>query len=702
MSCIEFREDTDRIAWLTIDQSERETNRIDTAFIDDLEAVFSKVEAEVRLQGVVFMSGKNDSFLLGWDLDELEAARDSEKVRMNSRRMQRLLNRIAGLDVPTVAAIHGTCLGGGFELAIACHLRVASDHEKTVFGLPEVRLGLIPCCGGTQRLPGRIGLEDSLDLILNGRELRIDQAGKMGLLESIVPRENLKEEARRLVLSNHGIQRTKKSFFEKINPASKLTCGRVFEKARESTARKFRGDNPALFRIIDVLERGIKEGMESGLAMEARVFGDLAISRPARNLLFIEKMKQENATYSGPWTDGSSEREIRLMGVVGEGGTGVGIIYLLTDKEIRTRFKEVSPEGVSKVFQRIASLHHGQNREKGPAGKLFERKMDTVTGTTDYRGFGRADLIIDTSPEEKSAKKLVFKELEERIDKSCVIATTISSLSLFDLASDMLVPTRLVGLHLFHPIHTMPLLEIIEGEWTDRYATRTAFNLSRKLGKIPIVVKDTPGFLVNRIRMALINESFLLLEEGLRVEAVDQALVDFGFHLGPFQLIDGIGFEVASKVASAMKESFGSRLPISKALQAVLNSTRQGGIHSFYIDEEDGSVVNPQLYIEIGRSPETGEVPGSLKIQKRLLNAMINEAVICLEDEVVGRPEDVELGTVLGMGFPSFRGGLLRYADQHGIRRVVDELERQVEGRGGKRQPADTLVKMAKEGRRFF
>jgi 3-hydroxyacyl-CoA dehydrogenase/enoyl-CoA hydratase/3-hydroxybutyryl-CoA epimerase len=467
-------------------------------------------------------------------------------------------------------------------------------------------------------------------------------------------------------------------------------------------ARKAWGSNPALFRVIDVVERGMREGMESGLAMEAKVFGDLAISGPTKNLLFVERMRREQAAYSGPWHGGVGERDVRLAGVVGGGKTGAGVIYLLTDKSIRTRFKEISPEKVSMAFREIASLHRSNNREKVAVGKEFERKMDNVTGTTDYRGFGRMDLVIETIPEEISAKKAAFKELEERIEKSCIIATAISSLSLFDLASDMSVPTRLVGLHFFHPVHTVPFLEIVEGEWTDRYATRTVFNLFRKLGKMPIVVKDTPGFLVNRIRMALINESFLLLEEGNRVEAIDRALVDFGFHLGPFQLIDQIGVEVASKAAAVMNESFGPRLPLSKAFRVVLSATQRGVIHSFYIDKGKGSTVNPQLYLEIGRSPETGVVTGSLRIQNRLLNAMLNEAVICLEDGVVARPEDIELGTLLGMRFPSFRGGLLRYADQHGIGRIVDELEVLTASRGAKRQPADTLVKMAKAGNRFF
>ncbi len=702
MNCIEFREDNDKIAWLTIDQTDREINVIDTPFIEDLEAVLSKVEAELRLRGVVFLSGKSDSFLSGWDIVELETARDSEQVRMNSRRMQRLLDRLAGLNVPTVAAIHGACLGGGFELAIACRVRVASERETTVFGLPEVGLGLIPGCGGTQRLPERIGLEGSLDVILNCRDLRVDQVQKMGLLDSIVPRENLKAEARRFVLSGLGNDRPKKTFFANVIPRSKLSYGRTLEATRESIARKFRGSNPALFRVIDVVERGLREGMQSGLAMEAKVFGDLAISEPAKNLLFVERMRRAQAANSGLWPGGVGERDVRMAGVVGGGKTAAGVIYLLTDKSIRTRFKEVSPEKVSMAFRKIASLHRSKNRENVADGKELERKMDNVTGATDYRGFGRSDLVIETIPEEISAKKIAFKELEERIEKSCIIATTISSLSLFDLASDMSVPTRLVGLHFFHPIHENPFLEIVEGEWTDRYATRTVFNLFRKLGKMPIVVKDTPGFLVNRIRMAMINESFLLLEEGIRVEAIDRALVDFGFHLGPFQLVDQIGFEVASKAAAVMNESFGPRLPFSKAFQAVLSATQQGGIHSFYIDKGEGSTVNPQLYLEIGRSPEIGEVTGSLKIQNRLLNAMVNEAVICLEDGVVARPEDIELGTLLGMGFPHFRGGLLRYADQHGIDRIVDELEMLAATRGGKRQPADTLVKMANEGERFF
>jgi 3-hydroxyacyl-CoA dehydrogenase/enoyl-CoA hydratase/3-hydroxybutyryl-CoA epimerase len=702
MKAIEYFEDENHIAWLLIDLPGSEVNLVNDAFIDALEEVFSRVEVELRLRGVVFMSRKRDSFVSGADLDELAAVKDSEEARARSKRAQKVMNRIAALDIPTVAAIHGPCLGMGLELAVACRRRVASNWRGTRLGLPELRHGRIPSAGGTQRLPRLIGVANSLDLILKGHDIGAEEAFSIGLLNNVGPREILEREARHQVLTFRKGARKPRLAASELTRMAGLARGRVFDAARRRWAWQRCGYHPLPYRVIEVVEEGLTHGIAAGLELEAKTAGDLSVNTASVNLLGLERRRRRRSSEAIRPSGDRFAEEIGSVGIFGGGRMGTELAFRLTDRGIRTRLRETSPEKNSAALKELAALHLTRTADKMGEDGSLERRMDRITVTTGFSGFRRAGLIIEAVPEEAAIKREAIREIEEIVPSTCILATTSRSLSVSALAADMAVPDRLVGLHFYRNGDGPSVTEVVCGDRTGSRAIRTAESLVKAIGTLPIVVRGIPGSLVNRILFTVLNESFYLLELGLPLESIDEAMVDFGFTAGPFRLVDDIGFHVISSVASSMSEKYGQRLPLARSVKTLLASVQRNGDFRFYNRVAGDSTVDPRVYLEIGRTAERGMEIGALTIQDRLLYAMINETAYVLEEGVVGSAGEIELAMVHGMGFPAYRGGLLRLADDRGIETVTRTLLELSAECGPRFHPAPLLEEMCSRGTSFL
>jgi 3-hydroxyacyl-CoA dehydrogenase/enoyl-CoA hydratase/3-hydroxybutyryl-CoA epimerase len=671
----------------------RPANRFDEVLLEALERAVSALEEEPDLRGVLFLGGTDGVFIDGFDPDWLDGLTDSEAARAFAVRGGALMDRIAAIAAPTAAVIDGPCLGPGLALALACGVRIASDRGGTRLGVPECRLGLVPVFGATQRLPRLVGLSRSLRPIVAGRPLDARAARRIGLVDAVVPRPALEEEAERRLRESPPRRTPRLS--DRVVARSAFLRTRVLDRVRREIGRKTGGFYPAPFRALDVIERGLRNGHAEGLDREARAFGDLVIGRASRNLRFLERGREAARASDGPWGGRATPGEIGFAGVIGAGTMGAGIAGLLVDAGVRTRLMDLTTDRLSAALRRIDA----SRGVKAAGRRERERRMDRVTTTTDMRGFGRADIVIEAVPEEIGLKRDIIARIEEAVPPRCVIATNTSSLPVAELAGAARRPSRLVGLHFFHPVERMPLVEIVAGEKTSATAARAAFRLAKRLGKVPVVVRDGPGFLVNRLLMAGIDEAFHLLEEGVSIEAIDGSMRDFGFRAGPFQIIDRVGFEVAARVAARLAAAFGGRETLSRALLSILDPDRPGGAVRFY---DDAGRAVPEIEAEArreGGGPAPWNLPG---IRDRMLFAMINEAAACLESRVVACPGDVELAAVFGFGFPPFRGGPLHHADRIGITRVVDALEALRERHGERFRPAGLLRTMAAAADVFF
>ncbi len=672
-------------------------------------ALMDEVERDASVRALVLLSGKPDSWIAGADIEqfaEIHASSDGERL---SRLGQELLDRLERLRTPVVAAIHGACLGGGLEVALACDWRVATEHPKTLFAFPEVQLGLIPGAGGTQRLPRLVGLQQALDTILTGKNVRARKALAVGLVDDLVHPAILREVAVRRARELAAGTRPRAA--RRHGPTTLLLednpLGRavVFRQAREQVQKRTRGHYPAPLAAIEVIQAGYAQGMEAGLREEARRFGELTTSDVSRELVSV--FFATTALKKDPGVDPPAPpRPVRKLAVVGAGFMGAGIAAVAAQQAgTPVRLRDAELPRVAKGLAAVREVLGERLKRRALTRQEYESRLALVTGTVDYTGFRRADLVIEAVFEELALKRRVLAEVEAAAPDA-IFATNTSTIPVTAIARDAARPERVVGMHFFSPVQKMPLLEVVVGERTSPEAIATAVAYGKQLGKTVIVVRDGPGFYVNRILAPYINEAGHLLDEGAAIDAVDRALVGFGFPVGPITLVDEVGLDVAGKSGRIMAEAFGARMEASQSLERVLESGRLGrkGKRGFYAYDAAGKKgdVDESVYALLPRGGGARRVAiAPEEIVQRTVLAMLNEAVRCLEDGVLRSPRDGDVGAVFGIGFPPFRGGPFRYLDTLGAGTVVRALE-QLDARfPGRFAPAETLRLMAASDRRF-
>jgi 3-hydroxyacyl-CoA dehydrogenase/enoyl-CoA hydratase/3-hydroxybutyryl-CoA epimerase len=693
------------IAVLEWDLPGEKVNKLSSPVMMALDKILDDLKAS-SYKAVVIISRKSKIFVAGADINEIVNIREKKDAFEKAASGQRILSKFEDLPMPVIAAINGACLGGGCELVLACDYRLASDDKSTQIGLPETKLGIIPGFGGCVRLPRVIGLQAALDIILAGKSVDSKKAYKLGLVDSVVPSNLLEAEAIKFAKEVAGKGKRRKTFSAKgaANVVLESFVGRpiVFSQARKGVMKMTKGQYPAVLKAIDVVKNTYgMSNRDKALKIEAEGFSEVAITDVSKNLIRIFFMTEAIKKQNGVDNPSVKGREISHMGVLGAGTMGGGIAQLGADKGIEVRVKDLSPDALSKAFIAAQKIWQKKMEQRRMDKYEFKKKMDLISGGLDYAGFKRLDLVVEAIVEDMNIKKKVIGETAGQMRDDAIIATNTSSLSVTEMAKGHPRPENFVGMHFFNPVHKMPLVEVIRGEKTSDEVTATIFELSKRMGKIPVVVRDGPGFIVNRLLLPYLNEAVYLFEEGYSVEDIDKAFVKFGMPMGPLRLLDEIGIDVAVKVAKIFHQAFGERAEPCKIMYKMSDNKDRFGVKSgkgFYTYDEKGrqQAVDTSIYAACGLGQPTKKVTNHDELVHRGIFAMINEAMIALEEKIVDTHDQVDLGMIMGTGFPPFRGGLMKYAETVGYAKIADDLEVFSTRYGKRHKPSSALIKAAK------
>jgi 3-hydroxyacyl-CoA dehydrogenase / enoyl-CoA hydratase / 3-hydroxybutyryl-CoA epimerase len=680
------------VLWFDVPNSRVNVLRPDIE--DDLHIALAELESD-RPKVLVIASAK-DSFCVGADVEVLDAVDGVVAMVELSRSGQRIMDRIENLPFATVAAIEGSCLGGGLELALACDHRVAADTDSTQLGLPEVQLGLIPGAGGTVRLPLLIGIENALDMILTGRRHRPDRARRLGLVDDVVHPAILLAAAFEVA----GKSRPDPSLLDRVrslalggNPVGRRL---MFSRARDSVMDRTHGNMPAPLRAIDVIATGVEEGAEAGLRAEAEAFGELAATPQAGALihLFRSRSRTKDSVTGNP-------RPVDKVAVIGAGLMGAGIAAVTAaDAGIPVRLRDLAWEQLGRGMRDIRDEVNGRRHLRDPEKKSI---LARVMPTTELSGFSDVDVVIEAVVEKLPVKHQVLADMEARIDPSAIFATNTSSIPIADIAAGAQTPGRVVGMHYFSPVPKVPLLEVVAGPETSAEAIATAVELGVRQSKTVIVVNDGPGFYTSRILAPYLDEAARLLAEGAPIDQLDERMTKLGFPLGPFRLLDEVGLDIGIEISEILEKGFGDRMEPNPLLESMVDSGRIGkkngsGFYRYERVDEDWSridAVDDSVYEVVGVEP--GEtIPADAA--DRLLLRMVNEAFFAYGDNILASTSDGDIGAVFGLGFPAHLGGPFHYTAQRGAENILQTLEDLASRLGPRFTPAPALVEAARSG----
>lgn len=701
--------DGHRIGWIVFDDSERKLNVLTEAVMHRFAMLLEEVDrltAAGQLRAIVVASGKGGSFVAGADVDAIAAIRDSGEGEAAARLGQTVFLALERVSVPTVAAIDGVCLGGGTELSLACRYRIASDSSKTRIGLPEVQLGIIPAWGGTIRLPRLVGLGAALPILLSGTPVSARKASDIGLVDDIVPEEGFRDhvsEFTQALIEGSAPRRRRRSLARRLVENTAPGRRLILAVARRRIRMRTGGNYPAPNALIDVLSEGLGTSVEAALALEADRAGELIASSVSKNLIHVFRLRER--ARKGTGIGRSTARTVKNAVVLGAGAMGGGIAQLLAYKGIRARMKDVNHQAIAGGLRHVHRLFDVAVKKHKLPRHEAQQRMELVSGGIGYHGIAEADLVIESVVERMDVKRMVFSEVEDRARPDCVFATNTSSLSVDAIAEVLERPERLCGMHFFNPVHRMPLVEVIRGTRSSDEAVASVYRLALDLGKVPVVVGDGPGFVVNRILGPYLNEAGWLLVDGVTIERIDDAAKAFGMPMGPVRLLDEVGLDVARHVGTTLHEAFGDRLLSAPPLRALETTGRLGvkNAKGFYRYEKGQDVgVDETVYADLGLAATEHDGPDDDEIRMRLTLSMVNEAARTLGDRVVQRASELDLAMIMGTGFPPFTGGLLRFADSMGLETIVAYLEDLARRAGSRFEPAPLLVELTAQERSFY
>lgn len=556
---------SDGVAIVTFDLPGEPINKLSSAVQEEFTAVFDHVRADPAARAVAFLSGKADGFIAGADIEEFVALQGKADAERLSREGQDMLGRVAGFPKPVVVGIHGACLGGGFEFALAAHYRIATNHPRTQLGLPEVQLGIIPAAGGCQRLPRLIGLRAALDMILTGRAVGAEKARRLGLVDEVVPPSILRATtvgaARRLALGERVPRRGPNGVGALVLDRNPLGRKVVYAQAEKTVRRRAGSHYPAPHAALEAVREGLERGMRAGLQREAQLFGELAVGDVSRKLVQIFFATTALKKDYGVEVRRAEVRTVRRLGIVGAGfmGSAIGGVAV-AQAGVDTRLRDADYERVAKGLEAATQILDERRRRRRISRFEHGRLVLLLSGDVTYTGFRLRDLVIEAVFEDLGVKRAVIAELEGVLRDDAIIASNTSTIPIARLQEGARLPERVLGMHFFSPVERMPLLEVIATDRTAPQATATAVAFGRAMGKTVIVLRDAPGFWVNRILAPYLGEAGWLLEEGVAIDTIDESMRRFGFPVGPMTLLDEIGLDVVEKAAQVMHEAFGARL----------------------------------------------------------------------------------------------------------------------------------------------
>jgi len=682
------------IVWF--DLPGEKVNKLSSSVLRELAGVIDQI-ASSDAKKVMFASRKPGIFIAGADVQEFTRVTNADEAKAYVLLGQQVFTKIAKLKQATVAAIDGACLGGGCELALSCDWRVISDSPKAQIGLPEVKLGIFPAWGGTSKLPRLIGLPAALDIILNGKALDGKRAKKAGLVDEVVEPGILLEVAKKFAERGKRKGGTRTRLFVEGNPIARSV---IFSKARKAVLAQTHGHYPAPLKAIEVMEHAMSAGVERGMQREAEEAASAVGNDVAKNLvqLFFLMEESKKDPYSAP------ARDVTNAGVLGAGVMGGGIAQIIVDKTgADVRMRDINWKAIAGGLKAAAKIWKKKVERRHMTRGEMSRKLARITGTLDWSGFSRTDVVVEAVVENIPIKQQVLAEFESVSKPDAIFATNTSTIPITQIAAQAKRPENVVGMHFFNPVDKMPLVEVIRGEKTSDAAMVTVANFARKLGKTVVYCNDGPGFVVNRILGPYMNEAGFLLEEGNSIESIDKAMIDFGMPMGPMALLDEVGIDVASKVSVILVDAFGARMQKSGVVDKLYADGRHGkkngrGLYIY----EDGKRKGPDAGVYKVLGIRSSRPADANAVVERMILAMINEASLILDEKIVATAGELDLAMIMGTGFPPFRGGLLRYADSLGLPYILARLDELSTKLGARFTPNEPLQRLAERDGKFY
>jgi len=663
------------VALLKIDVPERSVNVITPAFLTDLNAALDSLTA-ARVHILAIRSKKPSGFIAGADIAEFTKIQTQADAVALSQRGQELFNKLASLPLPTLAIIHGPCLGGGLELALACDYRLVVDMPTTQLGLPEIELGLLPGWGGTQRLPRIIGLQRALQVILNRKRLNAKEAVEWGLADAVAQTEKEQRELlERLIFVGVGKGKQRRTSLplrtlrEKALESTGVGRKLIFHLAARNIARSAPDDYPAPTEALDAIRIGLKDGIDAGFQREREAAGRLASSSASRNLVQLFLRNEKARKLPAEWKS-LPIKPIQRVGIVGAGAMGAGIAQLALLRGCQVVIQEVSDEALRMGLFQIDELVRKALARGIINEEHYVKAVQNRSGTTTWEGFAQVDAVVEAIVENLEIKRKLFRELEEKTSPDAILASNTSSLLIADIQAGLQHPGRVAGLHFFNPVHKLPLVEVVQAATTQIETIQRLTQWALTLGKTPIRVKDSPGFVVNRILMPYVNEAVLMVAEGYGIDEVDHIMKRFGMPMGPLEMLDQIGLDVAAHVADSMQPRLGERFapnPVFRRMSESgwLGQKKRAG---FYYHRGNRKRVNkdvlPLLRENASPRPITGD--RATQARDRLVKLMVEEARRCLAEGLTSTAEEIDLAMILGTGWAPHRGGPLRYGEERG------------------------------------
>ena len=692
--------DDDHICLLTFDRPESGANIFDAATLDELNEHLDFVENDASLRGLIIASAKKSIFVAGADLKTLLQQAQSGDLRAFIAHGQRVLNRLAELKIPTVAAIHGASAGGGYEVALACDYRIASNDPATRIGLPETTLGLIPAWGGCMRLPRLIGTEEAAEVIAKGKLYSAQEAQKLGLVDEIVPRDRLLELPRKKLRDG------------KRKPEGRAPASPASQELRPPKQH----GNAAPERAWEIINKTLSISPNESLQMELDAIVDLGKTESTQNLIrnfFLAEKYKKGTSKAAP-------EKVVHAAVVGAGVMGSGIAQWLSSRGVTVILRDIAREQIDRGLANIDKTY----AEAAKRGLISEEKAKAgrsrIVASTAPMELRDVQFIIEAASEKFEVKKEIFRELGMQAGPKTIVATNTSALPVGRLADTTVSPEHVIGLHFFNPGSRMKLVEVVIAKQTSEETRERSLGFVRQIGKLPVIVRDSPGFLVNRVLFPYLLDAAELFESGLDAAKIDNALVQWGMPMGPLRLIDEIGVDITIDIGKTLEKAYGRRDHVSAVLLSLRDGKMLGRKTGAGFYKYEGKTQTPNESLAQGRAPVVagGGDPGSNEpstttrpaspppataddLANRLVLLMVNEAARCVEEKVVDSPEDADYGMILGTGFAPFRGGPLRFAEHFGLKKVVDHLERLAQTEE-KFSPCAILKKHARDGTKFY
>lgn len=706
------------IATIWMDQKGEKINKISPAVIGLFDEVYSGLENNPAVKAIILISRKKD-FIAGADIDSFSHVKKKGDFEPITRRGHEILNKLEQSKKPVIAAIHGNCLGAGLEIALACHARIASNDKSTKLALPEVKLGLLPGGGGTQRLPRLVGLQKALDMMLTGKNIFAVPAQKMGLVDKVVHVSSLHNAAVKLAqeLIQKPIERNRyeldfsagvSSLQEKITtialektPLSSI----VFKEARKMLDKMTHGNYPAPYKILECVEIGWNNGLKAGFDAEAVKFEELILSPESRQLIhiFFNMTEKKKNPYATP------PKKIKNMTMLGAGFMGAGIAEVSIQDNIRVMLKDINQEMINSAYKTIYDDLYKRVKKKAMTEIELQQTLTLLSSTLNYQDLHNTELVIEAVFEDMNLKQRVIRDVEAVVSEDCIFASNTSALPIKEIAKASKRPELVIGMHYFSPVPKMPLLEIIKTEQTAEWVVSTCFDIGVRQGKTVIVVNDGPGFYTTRILAPLMNEAQLMLDEGGDILQIDDEMNKFGFPVGPITLADEVGIDVGAHIMSGdlMQAIVAERnMQISTTLLEVSKAGYKGrkNKQGFYKYDEKGKkvkgTVDSKIYSFYGGNSR--KKMNAEDIHLRCAMAMVNEAALCLQEGIIENPTDGDVGAIFGLGFPPFRGGPFRYIDSLTASGALDILEKLRDKFGARFEPAQIIRDYAAAGKKFY